>query len=107
MNAYRGACPVTGITNPQLLIASHIKPWKACTNAERLDPQNGILLSALFDRLFDRGFITFGEHGNLIISPVLSLEDSERCGLTIARALELSERSRNYMQYHRAIEFRS
>lgn len=107
LKAYGGCCPVTGITNPELLIASHIKPWKACTNAERLDPQNGILLSALVDRLFDRGLITFGENGSTIVSPVLTPEDSEKCGLHQTHAIKLSEGNRHYMQYHRAIEFQS
>lgn len=107
LKAYKGTCPVTGIKNLDLLIASHIKPWKACTNAERLDPQNGALLSALVDRLFDRGLITFNENGGIIISPILSPADYEKCGLEHAHTIELSERSRHYMRYHRAMEFRN
>lgn len=107
LKAYEGTCPVTGIQNLDLLVASHIKPWNACTNAERLDPQNGVLLSALFDRLFDRGLITFGEDGVIIVSPVLSSADCKKCGLEHARTIKLSERSRQYMRYHRAMEFRN
>ena len=51
LEAYSRACPITGIQNPSLLIASHIKPWKTCTNLERLDPKNGILFAVMIDRL--------------------------------------------------------
>jgi len=61
------ACRVTGVTNKALLIASHIKPWSKCeNNAERLDGHNGLLLSPHIDKLFDRGWITFTDAGNLL-----------------------------------------
>lgn len=63
---FGGVCPVTGISNPELLIASHIKPWKACTNSERVDSENGILLSAMLDQLFDRGLISFSDSGIML-----------------------------------------
>jgi len=107
LKAYGGTCPVTGIANAELLVASHIKPWKACTNSERLDPQNGILLSALVDRLFDRGLISFSDDGRIVVSPTLSHEDSKRCGVDRALVIKLFERSKRYMEYHRAIEFKS
>lgn len=99
------ACPVTGISNPELLVASHIKPWSACSNIERLDSQNGLLLSALIDRLFDRGLITFDDDGRVIISPKLSASDRNLCNLGSAKPITLSERNRAYMAYHREIEF--
>lgn len=107
LEAYGGACPVTGIENPELLVASHIKPWKVCSNAERLDPQNGILLSALVDRLFDRGLITFGDDGRMIFSPRISPLDRNKIGLDDTHPLKLPERSRRYMSYHRSVEFKS
>jgi putative restriction endonuclease len=60
------ACRVTGVTNKALLIASHIKPWSECDNAERLDGNNGLLLSPHIDKLFDRGWITFTDAGDLL-----------------------------------------
>ncbi|MCI6530224.1 MAG: HNH endonuclease, partial [Mesosutterella sp.] len=51
-------CAVTGFSNPDMLLASHIKPWRLSDNCERLDPCNGLLLSPALDRAFDRGFIT-------------------------------------------------
>ena len=107
INAYAGTCPITGIANTELLVASHIKPWKACTNNERLDPENGILLSALIDRLFDRGLITFNEDGGIIVSPLLSSRDSVKCGLEHTYSIALSKQSQLYMHYHRTIEFKS
>lgn len=56
---FKNTCPLTGIKHTSLLVASHIKPWRECNNVERLDALNGLLLSSLMDRLFDRYFITF------------------------------------------------
>ena len=55
---YGGKCALTGIDIPQLLLASHIKPWKKSTPLQKLNPENGICLSALYDRAFDKGLIT-------------------------------------------------
>lgn len=56
---FKETCLLTGISHTSLLVASHIKPWKDCDNKERLDAKNGLLLSSLMDKLFDRHFITF------------------------------------------------
>lgn len=75
------ACRLTGITNPALLIASHIKPWRVCKTAkERLDGANGLLLTPDADLLFDRGFITFDETGEVIVSPRVPSDDLRRLG---------------------------
>ena len=72
---WHGRCPLTGITDPDLLRASHIKPWSACeTDAERLDVHNGLLLSALWDAAFDKGLVTFADDGTLILSDRLTTE---------------------------------
>jgi hypothetical protein len=67
-----GRCPMTGITEPGLLRASHILPWADCTDAQRLDVHNGLLLSALWDAAFDRGLISFADDGTVLASPQLS-----------------------------------
>lgn len=54
------------------MIASHIKPWAASTPKEKIDPYNGYILSPLFDKLFDRGFITFTENRHVILSDFIS-----------------------------------
>lgn len=55
---YEGRCAITGINIPELLIASHIIPWVDSTPQQKLSPENGICLSALYDKAFDKGFIT-------------------------------------------------
>ncbi|NPT68582.1 hypothetical protein GS910_30760 [Paraburkholderia sp. RL16-012-BIC-B] len=52
-------CALTGAAIPEMLVASHIKPWRKSSNKERLDPINGLLLVANVDRLFDRNLISF------------------------------------------------
>nr|WP_277605006.1 HNH endonuclease [Aeromonas sp. MR16] len=67
LEAIEPACRVTGVTNKALLIAGHIKPWAQCKeNADRLNGNNGLLLSPHIDKLFDRGWITFTDSGDLI-----------------------------------------
>jgi len=63
-------CRITGVENPVHLLASHCKPWRDSTNEERLNGENGLLLTPSIDHLFDRGFIGFENDGDLIISPV-------------------------------------
>ena len=64
---YANACGITGIAIPELLVASHIKPWSK-DEKNRLNPANGICLSATFDKAFDRGFITIDEKFRIIFS---------------------------------------
>lgn len=73
MAQWNGRCPLTGIGEPRLLRASHIIPWNRCeSDAERVNPENGLLLSALWDTAFDRGLVTFGENGVAEALPGLS-----------------------------------
>jgi HNH endonuclease len=67
-----GRCPITGITDPTLLRASHIVPWAECHDAQRLDVHNGLLLSALWDAAFDAGVVSFANDGTVLASPELS-----------------------------------
>jgi hypothetical protein len=73
MARWDGRCPLTGIAEPELLRASHIIPWNRCeSDAERVNPENGLLLSALWDAAFDRGLVSFGEDGMAMALPGLS-----------------------------------
>jgi len=73
MDYWESRCPLTGITDPALLRASHIVPWAECeSDAERLDVHNGLLLSALWDAAFDRALVTFDDEGEPQFSPRLS-----------------------------------
>lgn len=67
-------CRLTHVSHPDMLRASHIKPWRNATNLERLDGNNGLLLAPHVDHLFDGGWITFDETGKLIFSPFLPQE---------------------------------
>jgi hypothetical protein len=79
---WNGRCPLTGVTDVQLLRASHIVPWAECeTDALRLDVHNGLLLSALWDAAFDSGLVTFGNDGRALASPRLSSSSVEALGL--------------------------
>lgn len=78
---------MTGITERALLRASHIKPWADCTDAERLDVHNGLLLSALWDAAFDRGLVSFADDGSVLASPRLG--EKERDALGLAKTLPL------------------
>ncbi|QOL13124.1 HNH endonuclease [Dickeya dianthicola] len=68
LNAYDERCCITGLEEPILLIASHIRPWKDIAE-HRLDPSNGLCLSALHDKAFDQGLIGFNDHLELLLSP--------------------------------------
>lgn len=73
LSSYRGACCVTGLAVPALLNASHIIPWNA-SREHRLNPRNGLCLSVLHDRAFDRGMITFDENFRLVVGGTLRRE---------------------------------
>lgn len=69
MDLWSGRCALTGLDQPELLRASHMKPWAKCeSDAERLDPMNGLLLSAQWDLAFDAGLVSFDDDGLLQVS---------------------------------------
>ncbi|MFC1684995.1 HNH endonuclease [Pseudomonadota bacterium] len=74
LSSYENRCALTGITVPQLLIASHIIPWSQNEN-RRADPTNGLCLNALHDKAFDCHLITFDEDCRLVVSSVLKKGD--------------------------------
>lgn len=108
LNSDRNNCFITGISNPNLLIASHIKPWKDSNNQERLDPNNGILLTPTFDKLFDKFLITFNEDGNIIWSNNRIDEDTRNKLIQAYPNIDelsivINENNQTYIEYHRAI----
>lgn len=95
-------CAVTGVRVPEILRASHIKPWRHSGNRERLDPYNGLLLLPQYDALFDRGLVSFEEDGGLIVSKAMSSQDLDLLGISKRGELRFVEdRHRPYMAYHR------
>ena len=98
------ACRVTKVERPEHLIASHTKPWRDSTNDERLDGENGLLLTPTIDHLFDKGFISFEGNGDLILSPVADRTSLTRMGIAPERKLNVgafSEGQRRFLEYHR------
>lgn len=98
-------CPFTLVDDKHLLVASHIKPWKVSNNKEKIDNKNGIVLTPTYDRLFDKGYISFTDDKKLIISPWLDVENRERLYLKENMILEhlpvLDEERKIYLCYHR------
>jgi len=104
MTYWQGRCPLTGITDPALLRASHIIAWKDCaSDADRLDVHNGLLLSALWDAAFDRGLVTFDDDGLPQFSPKLS--ETARVELRWQGPIPLNDKHRARLVWHRAESF--
>ena len=104
MDYWGGACAVTGVAIPEVLRASHAKPWAECeTDAERLDVFNGFLLSANLDALFDRFLISFDEEGVLMIAPSLVGADLQPLGISLGMKLRwVNAQHQAYLALHRA-----
>lgn len=99
-------CCVTGIETPEAIRASHIKPWRASTDQERLDPQNGLPLTGTLDGLFDAGLITFAADGRLVASQRLSADERGRLGIADAGLKKPpGARTADYLAHHRDIIF--
>lgn len=102
-------CPITGIDDQRILIASHIKPWVYSNDKERLNTKNGLMLSPLFDKLFDKstGLITFTTGKRILISNKISDENKVR--LNIANDQEIENLDiggrEEFLEYHRKFIF--
>lgn len=97
-------CRITGVNNPAHLIASHCKPWRHSTNEERLDGENGLLLTPSIDHLFDRGFIGFEDNGTLIVSPVAHRISLQRMGIRTEQPVNVgvfTSGQKEYLDFHR------
>lgn len=101
-------CRMTGLDDPQYLIASHIKPWRDCTDREKLDGCNGLLLSPHVDRLFDRGLISFADDGTFLRSTKLSMDVLSSWGLDqVTNVGPFNVAQAAYLAQHRATIFKS
>ena len=102
-------CPFTMIADERLLIASHIKPWAASEDSEKVDPYNGYMLSPLYDKLFDRGFITFTENRRVILSDFISPFTWKQINIkndTFIKALPMDEKRISYLKFHHESVFK-
>lgn len=95
-----GCCRICGIRNKELLRASHIKAWKNCKNSkEKLNEENGLLLCAIHDALFDRGLICFDNEGKIVISNKLSEKDRRILCLDENFQLSMSDEMKKFMSW--------
>lgn len=111
LSSYRGRCCMSGLSEPRLLIASHIVPWSK-DKSNRLNPSNGLCLSAIHDKAFDKGLITLDDKLQIVLS-----EDLKQCNEAFLQAvfqplegrrIELPERFTPDLEFiarHRAEEF--
>lgn len=98
-------CRITKVDRIEHLRASHIRPWRDCEDyQQRLHGENGLLLTPSIDHLFDRGFISFENSGELLISPVAHRESLRRMGVETDRRVDVgrfSQGQKDYLDYHR------
>lgn len=101
-------CRITLVDRPEHLRASHIKPWRDSNNQERLDGENGLLLTPSIDHLFDRGFISFENTGTVLISPVANKPALQRMGVSTGEVINVggfSTEQKKYLDFHRNYVF--
>ncbi len=102
------ACRVTKVDQIEHLRASHCKPWRDSSNAERLDGENGLLLTPDVDHLFDRGFISFEDGGRVLVSPVAHQESLRKMGLAEALRTNVgpfTNGQKAFLSFHRESVF--
>lgn len=95
------SCAVTGCSIREVLRASHIKPWRECANKERLDPDNGLLLCAHLDALFDKGLISFGDDGSMLVADRITEIEVDRLRLSGKLRKRLTDGQKRYLAIHR------
>ncbi|WP_158773339.1 HNH endonuclease [Cobetia sp. L2A1] len=95
-------CRITGLADMQHLRASHIKPWRVASNLERLDGHNGLMLTPHIDHLFDQGYISFSDEGDVILSASLGQEAAQVFGIFNGLSTgSFSDMQKAYLAYHR------
>ena len=102
-------CPFTMVSDERLLVASHIKPWVLSDDKEKVDPKNGFMLTPTYDRLFDRGFITFEDDKTLVVSPWISPMNQKRLGIYTGKLMDMlpmDEKRKKYLAFHREYIFK-
>lgn len=102
-------CPFTDVNDERLLIASHIKPWAKSNDKEKIDPKNGFVFTPTYDKLFDKGFISFSDMKELQVSPWISPMNQKRLGIyngKVISKLPLDKERTQYLEYHRENVFK-
>lgn len=100
---YWEGCSITNCKNVYLLIASHIKPYSLSTNKEKYDINNGLLLTPVYNTLFDKFLISFNESGEILISKSIEEQDLRTLNITgkeKIKPLKLTDKISKYLKYH-------
>lgn len=106
LKKYHSKCCLCGVDDRSLLVASHIKPWAKSDEHEKLDLANGLLLCPNHDKLFDGGYISFDEDGEIIISDKISSNSKIFMNVHADMKIEVTEDNADYIRYHRNNIFR-
>lgn len=99
-------CCLCGITNENLLVASHIKPWSKSNKNEKVSEYNGLLLCSMHDKLFDLGYISFNDDGTILVSNELNKVDRIFSNIDESRTIEITADNIPFIRYHRENIFR-
>lgn len=94
-------CQLCSLSIPSLLVASHIVPWAIADDLQKVDTNNGLLLCVTHDALFDNGFISFSEDGQILISKEVPIAEYSRLDIDKQMRINLSPEQKNYMRFHR------
>lgn len=104
LKLWNNRCPVTNVDLPELLIASHILSWQLSDDVEKLDKYNGLPLSPSIDKLFDKGFISFADHGDMLIGKNITTEILQKLGINLdTKITGLKNEHFKYLKRHREI----
>lgn len=99
LNKFANKCAVTGCNIAEILIASHIVPWRSSNAEQRLDENNGIILSPSYDALFDRNLISFTDEGKMVVSSQIK-ENLRALGIDPTRTINVTEGMKPYLKKH-------
>ncbi|KGX86254.1 hypothetical protein N781_18445 [Pontibacillus halophilus JSM 076056 = DSM 19796] len=100
------SCKVCGLKIKELLVASHIKPWKDCDDEERVDASNGFLLCPSHNALFDSGLITVEDTGDILISELLDKKEYPLLNVREGLGVDVKHKHSKYLKWHRDTVFR-
>ena len=92
---------MTGIENEEILLASHILPWRDADDFQRLDIENGILLTPNYDKLFDKFFISFSDSGKIILSEKLKNSQKLMEFVDLDAVIQVTDGMKKYLKIHR------
>ncbi|MCJ1907738.1 HNH endonuclease [Planococcus ruber] len=98
-------CAMCNMKDTRFLIASHIKPWRLCSNKERMDTNNGFLLCPNHDKVFDNGYISFTSEGKILISSKISKETQKLLSIDKNINIAVAPAVEKYLKWHREYYF--